>query len=565
MKKGAFIIFSLLAILLVVLLFKSSRTTLSYSATCLACLQEVGGVEKSVLGITYSHMEKQRRRERGGFISYTDGIRIAPIDPRVYQEIAGHPCKHTFVRTGFCRYRSGSIGCGHFGGQRHEFRKELMVNLYRGYVRVPDQSLARETLAMIDRFYPISPAKNPASTGLRPPIEVSFQVDSLPNEPLSILYRGLAMISNAAEWRQVLDAANAGDGSLKLLVDPVIMARRLDNPDPGIRRQVIDQLAALKDPGAWATIAGCLKDPDTREHAARTIVFAGQLQYFEAVFQADEETRARKHYKEDDPVGYTPEIFDHLIVKYSAEEIRSLFVQRSPYLDQLGFAAIRRQQRFEFLEEVLAFLNERPSPFAVRAIESLLQGPTPFEVGMRFSDLPRLDPWTKLVAQTNMNPVESLTNYTELGKITILKNQRIVRLGLQKDPAKWGELRDLYIDSIPQLGGEETTAAIAQAMAESDRARTLDFLLSQLDLDFSRKEQTVAAIAGLGAIADASSLVPLLAFSGKNIADGMSIYGHSSYKPFIDYALHRCRGIHRWRLVKGSGSNYRIEKPGNDE
>jgi hypothetical protein len=69
----------------------------------------------------------------------------------------------------------------------------------------------------------------------------------------------------------------------------------------------------------------------------------------------------------------------------------------------------------------------------------------------------------------------------------------------------------------------------------------------------------------LGAIADASSLVPLLAFSGKNIADGMSIYGHSSYKPFIDYALHRCRGIHRWRLVKGSGSNYRIEKPGNDE
>jgi hypothetical protein len=49
MKKGAFIIFSLLAILLVVLLFKSSRTTLSYSATCLACLQEVGGVEKSVL------------------------------------------------------------------------------------------------------------------------------------------------------------------------------------------------------------------------------------------------------------------------------------------------------------------------------------------------------------------------------------------------------------------------------------------------------------------------------------------------------------------------------------
>jgi hypothetical protein len=365
------------------------------------------------------------------------------------------------------------------------------------------------------------------------------------------------MISNAAEWRQVLDAANAGNGSLKLLVDPVIIARRLDNPDPGIRWQVIDQLAALKDPGAWATIAGCLKDPHTWKHAASKIVFADQLQYFEAVFKADEEARAKEHYKEDDPVGYTPEIFDHLIVKYSAEEIRSLFAQGSRYLDRLGFAAIRRQQRFEFLEEVLGLLNERPSPFAVRTIESLLQGPTPFEAGMQFSDLPRLDPWAKLVAQTNMKPVESLTGYTEGGKKSILNRQKIVKLGLQRDPTKWGELRDLYT-----RGWESESPAIAQAMAESDRKMTLDFLISQLDLDYSRREQTVAAIAGLGAIADTSSLRPLMEFLQSGA--GTSFQGHPYYQPCIDYALHRCRGIHRWRLVKGPGSDYRIEKPGNE-
>lgn len=559
MKKGGFIVF----LLLVILLFKSSRTTLSYSATCLACLQETGGVEKSVFGITYSRIEKQRQSERGGSISYIDGTRIAPIDPKLYQEIAGHPCEHTFVRSGFCRYRSGSIGCGLFGGQRHEFRKELMVNLYRGYVRVHDPALARETLAMIDRLYPISAAKKPASSGASPPIGVSFQVDWLPNEPLGILYRGLTLMSNADEWRQVLDAANAGDGSLKLLVDPVIIARRLDNPDPGIRCQVIDQLAALNDPDAWATIAGCLKDPHTWKHAASTIVFSSQLQYFEAVFKADEKTRAKEHYKEDDPIGYTPEIFDHLIAKYSAEEIRSLFAQHSPYLDRLGFAAIRRQQRFEFLEELLALLNERPSPYATRAIESLLQGPTPFEAGMRFNDLPRLDPWAKLVANTNMNSIESLTNYTELGKRSILNSQQIVRLGLQRDAAKWGELHQLYIDSISHPIGGGNSPAIAQAMAASDRKKTLDFLLSQLNPDYSRKEQTVAAIASLGAIADPASLTPLLEFLKSTV--GSSFQDHPYYQPCIAYALHRCRGIHRLRLVKGPGSDYRIEKPGNDE
>ena len=101
-------------------------------------------------------------------------------------------------------------------------------------------------------------------------------------------------------------------------------------------------------------------------------------------------------------------------------------------------------------------------------------------------------------------------------------------------------------------------AAIAQAMAESDLAKTLDFLLSQLDLDYSRKEQTSAAIAGLGAIADPGSLAPLLAFL--KTGAGTSFEGHSYYKPYIAYALHRCRGIHRWRLVKDPSSTYSIEK-----
>jgi hypothetical protein len=546
MKKSRFVIYSLLAVVLVWL----SRARHTYSATCLSCLRQSSSVERSILGITYSRDEKQHPHAGTFYDPVSDRRAIAPLDPKLYQEITGHLCEHTFVRSRFLR--------------GHQFRKELIENLYRAYLRIPDQALARETLAMIDRFYPISLVKDPASLGIRSPIQYGLEAESLPNESLSILHRGLVLVGTAAEWRQVLDAARSHDGSLKLLVDPTILVKKLETPDPAVRFQVIDQLAALNDPSAWTVIAGCLNDPHTRNHAANKIVCSGHLEFFEAVFKAIEATRIREHVKEVDPVGYTPDIFDFLLVKYSAEEIRNLFAQHSPYLDRLGFAAIRRRQRFEFLDELVTLLNERPSPAAVRAIESLIQGPTPFEAGMQFNDRPRLDPWARLVAHTNMNPVESLTNYTQLGKKSILSRQQIVKLGRQRNPAKWGELRDLYIDSIPQLGGEETTAAIAQAMAESNRVMTLDFLLSQLDLDFSRKEQTVAAIAGLGAIADPSSLAPLLAFSGKNISGGMSIYGHSNYKPFIDYALHRCRGIHRWRLVKGPEFDYRIEKTDND-
>jgi|GEM_PF-3798765 len=540
MKKGRIIFYSLLAVVVVGL----SHSRRFYSEMCVACLRRASVVDKSILGITYSHVEKHYPHPVSAYDPVSN-LRVAtPLDPKLYQEITGHRCVHTFVRNRMM---------WEFG-----FRKELIENLYRCYLRVPDQTLAREALAMIDQLYPLSIAKNPFSPGSRPPILHSMQVGSLPNDPLSILYRGLALAGDDAEWRQVLDAAKAGDGSLKLLVDPAILARLLDSPDPELRRQIIDQLAALKNPDAWATIAGCLKDRHVWEHAASAIVYSGQVQYFDQVFEADLKVRAWKHEKEEDPVGYTPGIFDQMIVSYTSEEIRNLLAQGRTYPDRIAFAAIRRQNRFEFLEEVLAVLNKRPSAAAVRAIESLLQGPTPFEAGMRFSDLPRLDPWPKLVAQTNMNPVESLTNHTALGKKSILTRQKIVKLGLQRDPAKWGELRDLYISNLPELGGGETSTAIAQAMAEGDRAKTLEFLLSQLDLDYNRKEQTVAAIAGLGAIADPSSLAPLSNFLKTGART--SFEKHPYYQPFIGYALHRCRGIHRWKLIKNQNNIYLIEK-----
>ncbi len=558
MSRVRLISYGSLAIALIAIVGALSRSSLSYSATCCTCLQEAGGVENSIFGVTYFRSEKERRSQRGAFTSYTGGTNIAPVDPGLYPVISGHACKHHFTRQGFCRHSFHATGCGRFGGQQHAFRMDLMENLYRAYERVPDQALARETLELIDRLYPLVPAKGAADPSSYPPIHHTFQIGSLPNEPLSILYRGLALVSHPAEWREVLDAARSGNGSLELLVDPTALARYLKDPDPVRRVQVIDQLADLKDPEAWSWVAECLKDPETREFAARKIAYSGQQQHFRAVFEAEEKADARRIAEDGNSTRYTPGVFDPLLVKFTPEEIRNLFAQDDPYLDRIGFAAIRRQNRFEFIGEVLDLLNKRPSSAAVATLESLFQGPTPFEAGRTYSDLPRQDPWTRLIAKTPMGPVDSYSNYTAQGKQSIHHRQQIVRLGLLRDPARWTELRDLYLAGLSQLGGEQTSAAAAQAMALSDQSRTLDFLFSQMDLDYHRKEQTVAAIAGIGAIADPGSLAPLSEFLSKGA--GTHFEGHSYYQPFVSYALHRCRGSQRWRVVQGPDSVYLIEK-----
>lgn len=149
-------------------------------------------------------------------------------------------------------------------------------------------------------------------------------------------------------------------------------------------------------------------------------------------------------------------------------------------------------------------------------------------------------------------------NYTKGAKESIRFRQRIVRLGLERNPANWNKLRDLYLESISQLGQKKLTAAIAQAMAAGDHVKTPVFLLSQLDLDYGKKEQTVAAIASLGAIADPASLAPLQAFIKKG--ERTHFHRHPFYQPYIDYSLHRCRGSQRWKLVKEPGGCYSIRK-----
>ena len=97
-------------------------------------------------------------------------------------------------------------------------------------------------------------------------------------------------------------------------------------------------------------------------------------------------------------------------------------------------------------------------------------------------------------------------------------------------------------------------AGFAQAMAESDRAKTLEFLAGELDGDYAR---CAAALSSLGIIADPSSLPALRAFREKSKGNTV---GNKPYNQMLEHALQRCQGIHRWQLVRDLNGSYSIAK-----
>jgi hypothetical protein len=70
-------------------------------------------------------------------------------------------------------------------------------------------------------------------------------------------------------------------------------------------------------------------------------------------------------------------------------------------MDLLCLAAIQYKDRLEFLDEVVALLNRRPSKAGVATVENLLAGPYPFGSGSPWN-LSDRDPWAKMKAETNM-------------------------------------------------------------------------------------------------------------------------------------------------------------------
>jgi hypothetical protein len=426
MKNGKRVFLSIAAVFVVMLFGMCSSETTSYSATCSRCLQHARGVEKSIFGITYYRREVFHQSSGGLMSPDVFGPPIAKIDPALYEKITGRVCSHVFAREGFCQYKLGSVGCGSFGGAvKYRFRNALIRNNYHAYLRIPDERLARESYGMIEKLYPLESS--------RFMLENPLHAESFPDEPASILLRGLGLVNTATEWRQVLDAARAGNGSLNLLRDPKLIIPRLQHPDPSVRIEAIDRLAAFKDSEAWAAIGGSLNDRQTGKHAAERIVAARYLPLFDAVLEADEKARSRNPLAVDS-VEYVPEVFWYHVELLNAEEIRTLLAQQLRRTDRLALTAIRKQDRLEFLDDVLALLNRTRSREALVTVEHLLKGPNPFSPGGRQSVD---DPWRSMVASANSAAVSGLA---AKGQRIYQIQQAVVSLGSKRDPANWMQL-----------------------------------------------------------------------------------------------------------------------------
>jgi len=437
------------------------------------------------------------------------------------------------------------IGCGSYGGSReYEIRLSLTGALYHVFLKFPDRPLAQQTYGLIDQFYPI------AESGERTDRAMTsvHEADSLPDEPLSILVRGLSLVRSEEDWRKLLDATVEGDGKLEMLTGLNSLIGALHDQDPAVRSRALKSLVARDEPPAWDAVARVLDDPLLGPSAAASILYGRDYTHFQAALQVVA-----------DPVesGYSTGLRE-IDLNYFAKslkdtELRTMLSRKEPLVDQLCLKSIELTDRFAFLEETLAVLNDRPTADAKRAIERLLEGPCP-DLFRDENDRPVESPWEKL--QKRRESVLS-SNY----KIRRPTN-RLIRdamiLGWTKESGTWEKWRDIYDGWIEEHASGWHAAAFAEAMYAVDPAKTISYLNTRLDQSEEGQWENgpECVLAGMGTVAASECLPALERFISRT--QGSNYDTNHVYRKRVDYAVHRCRQIHHWKLEAVSSGQYRI-------
>jgi hypothetical protein len=219
-KSGGRIVGALVLAAVAAAILLSGFSNEHYSGICTRCVQQVDGVDKFFYGIRYYHHEVLTSGNGDDLMSPAIfGPRIGQTEASAYEQIFGKPCEHHIVRTGFCQESFDLFSIAYGDGVHPrppgiDDRLFLIKALFGAFRRVPDKELARASYAMIDQAYPES-----LSWENRPPPSVgaTFVAGSMPDDPMSILFRGLKLVQSSDEWRAVLDAAKARNGTIPLL------------------------------------------------------------------------------------------------------------------------------------------------------------------------------------------------------------------------------------------------------------------------------------------------------------------------------------------------------------
>jgi hypothetical protein len=531
------------AVFLVILFAWSTRTVVDYSATCARCLQHVRGTDIFILGIRVSHKERAVQ-QHGGLMSVDAfGPRIPSVDSSAYEKIFGHPCQHLFKRGGFGRQTLGLVADGYYPeGVAFSPRTDAIEALYRLHARVDDQPLAQSTYAVIDRLFP-------SDTPIASALELRREFNN-PTSKLATATSILNVIGSETEWKTALEFFNRDfTGAAPFITDAKFLTLRLKSSDAVLRRGcavILSTTPALDDP---QLLAAMIDDPDEQvaENAAGAIIGRRHFELFGKVFRMSK------------PLSYRRE----LPQSFQDAEIVQLFKQDDPVVDDFCFEAIAAGQRLQMLDAVLEQLNRRDSETAKKTIAQLISGPNPLDG--------EGDPWERI--EPLKLSVGELKEYVSIGTASKIRDPRkwqflnaIKSLALTRDPRLWDFVNHAYLREVEDGVNETYGAIMAKAMMELDASQTEKFLLAELNGENYRRLS--AALAGMGLIASPVFADAVKEFrdhppksSAGNLYPPDYIFKNPAYSRFIDYALHRCRGIQNWSLLRDETGKYYVKRP----
>lgn len=525
----------LLGLAALALLSALSWTVTTYHATCAGCLAQARGREVAILGITVS---------KSLSIKYNPDYPDLPEDgSETFKKIFGQDCQHHFKKGGMGRSTGGMIACGTFADEiAFAPRSEAVTSLFQLFHRLPDQRLAQESYEWIDGQLPAGAAVQHALGHRRDGVEAS---------PLSRLAQMLDLVSTEDEWRVVLSHLKGGlKGQVPLLNDVAVLKERSRSPNPRIHRTASLRLMDLDHHERWECVVVCLGDDD--EVLVRQAVSLIQAEHRLELYGRMLRVREPLLYRET------------LLSSVSDEDIAGLLGSDDAVVAAFCEQAINASYRFHFLQPLIDSINRHFDHRRHDAANELLAGPKVFDG--------KTDVWAELA--TFDGPVEEAAEIVAKGPSSRMGNSRshlflnaCKALAQSGKENHWEMLHATYVDSVAGGGFNPCYAAvIARAMASLNASRTEAFFLEELVSGESEISRFTCALASMGLIASPSFLEPLRKFQSslplvtKN-ASSHHAFHNQYYRKYLEYAVHRCAGIHLHEVRRGVGGKYIVMPP----
>jgi hypothetical protein len=532
----------------------STKQTLSYSSVCTRCLATRSGVERSFLGIPY---EEKFETIRSLYASAEEPRPAEFSESRVtiYEQIHGKACEHDFARTGFCRYRSGSVGCGQSGGSSDVWsRKEMISGTFAAFERISDKELAVRSCQMIEREFPLV---RPQRSGGQDLVEEAAE-RAEHYRRMILLGELLGLVRNKEDWVSVLDYVAGGfQGDPPLISDLRALSERVETGGT-VTDVTAAGLLAQRSATSDAIVARLITQgsSDVAGTVKSVVIWKKRLELFGLALE-----------------GYKLSEQQKIIIRgYPAEDFLRLLALGDKNVDEMCAENIWYANHFVLLDPMLAALNRNDSQQARETIEKLLRGGNPYSRGgIPATGSGGYDPeymWNQI--KTMNAPIETMRETITAGLGGLSSGYRmnfheaIKGIGDTRDRKQWDFLKKAYLMCLEKHAHTWHLAVLGRAMHQLDAQATENFLIGEL-----RAGRSVpGAISAMGFIGSHKFQAALEEFAARPMPVARLEDGHpKNYydtdgdgTALIAYALHRCRGIPSWKLVKDTEGRYVIEK-----